>query len=263
MTAQPLAEPGEGRRDAFRAAARNAGLDPDDKWAGGYVDYEWEHLRPVLKVYGIDPEGRTALEFGCNVGASGVVLAKLGADVTGVDVDPAFVEVSRANIALHGVNERACAIHVPDTRDMPFEAETFDFAVANSVLEYVPPEMLVEVMVEIHRVMKPGAKLLVLGTASRIAPREVHSHRWLVNYLPRAFDALAGRELQRGLSPLLLRKAIAGKFSVEAEDSWLTAREQVHGTAKPSVRLVARFARMLGLAPGWLSPNIELLLRRT
>ncbi len=262
MTAEVLAGSGDPRREAFRAAAHAAHMDPDDPWVGGYVEYEWEHLRPVLDVYGIDPAGKRVLEFGSNVGASGIVLAKLGADVTGVDVDPAYVNVANANIALNGMEANARALHVPDTREVPLEDATFDLAIANSVLEYVPPEILIDVIDEIHRVMKPGGCLLVLGTASRIAPREIHSHRWLVNYLPRFADRIAGKELQRGLSPLLLRRAIAGRFALDGKDKLLAARESVHGKASFPVRSVGAIAGALGIAPGWLSPNIELLLRK-
>ncbi len=262
MTAPALAGAGDARFDAFCAAARAARMDPADPWVGGYVDYEWTHLRPVLEVYGINPAGLNALEFGSNVGASGIVLARLGAQVTGVDVNRAYVEVANANIALNGVEGQARALHVPDTRALPLEDASFDLVIANSVLEYVPPGLLVDVMGEIHRTMKPGARMLVLGTASRIAPREIHSHRWLVNYLPRVFDRLVGTDLQRGLSPLLLNRAIAGRFEVDCHETWLAARGAVHGRPGLPIRAVAKIAGMLGIAPGWLSPNIELLLRK-
>jgi len=262
MTAQVLAGVGEARLSAFRAAARAARMDPDDPWVGGYVDYEWTHLRPVLDVYGIDPAGKKVLEFGSNVGASGIVLAKLGAQVTGVDVDPAFVAVANANIALNGVESGARALHVPDTRAMPLDSDAFDLVIANSVLEYVPSALLVEVMTEIHRVMKPRGRMLVLGTASRIALREIHSHRWLVNYLPRFVDGIVGKDLQRGLSPFLLKRAIAGRFDVECKGEWLAAREAVHGSPGLPIRAVALAAGALDMAPGWLSPNIELMLRK-
>lgn len=260
MTAHvPIAaEADPARREAFCAVARELGLDPEDRWVGGYVDYEWEHLRPVLDAYGIAPADKAALEFGCNYGASGIVLSRLGAQVTGVDVDADNIRLAKANVAMHHAEAAMSVQHVPDTRTMPFEDARFDLVIANSVLEYVAPDQLGDVMAEIYRVMKPGGQMLVLGTASRLAPREVHSGRWLVNYLPRA----VAPALQRGLSPRLLSRAIAGRFDVVSPDSWLEARKAVHGKPSLPVRLVARLARLIGLAPGWLSPNIELLLRR-
>ncbi len=249
-------------QESFAQVARQLGLDAQDKWVGGYVDYEWQHLRHVLRAYGVMPLGRNALEFGCNYGASGIVLSRLGARVTGVDVAQENVRLATANIALHGQERRARAIHVPDTRSMPFADGAFDLAVANSVLEYVSSAQLPAVMGEIHRVIQPGGELLVLGTSSRLAPREVHSRRWLVNYLPRGFDRLAGKPLQRGLSPRLLASAVEGRFEVMGHDRWLKAREAIHGSASLPVRMVDRAARIAGISPGWLGPNIELLLRR-
>lgn len=255
-------EPAAGRRQRFADTARAAGMDPDDRWVGGYVDYEWEHLRPLLAHYAIEPEGRRALEFGCNVGASGVVLARLGAQVTGVDVDAAHVAVAAANFALHDQEDRARALHVPDTRDLPFDDGSFDFVIANSVLEYVDPAHLGGVIAELARVVRPGGVLFVCGTASRIAPREVHSRRWLVNYLPRAFDRMAGTDLQRGLSPRLLARCLAGRFAVESPEAWLEARRVIHGRVSPAMHALAMVAGLAGIAPGWLSNNIELKLRR-
>lgn len=250
------------RMTEFRRVAQGMGLDPDDRWVGGYVDYEWQHLRAVLAAYGIEPAGKAVLEFGCNYGASGVVMARLGARVTGVDVDPDNVRLALANAALHGVEAAMSATHVPDTRAMPFAGESFDLAIANSVLEYVDPGQLDAVVGELHRVIRPGGLLLVLGTASRLAPREVHSRRWLVNYLPRAVDRLAGRDWQRGLAPWHLARTLEGRFVVTAPESWLAARTAVHGRASLPVRAVAALGTLTRYAPGWLSPNIEVLLRR-
>jgi SAM-dependent methyltransferase len=263
MTDVALQTTGEGDlRAQFRAAARAADLDPDDPWVGGYVDYERRRLPRLLAVYDIEPQGATALEFGCNVGASAVVLAGLGAQVTGVDVDAAHVRVAQANIALHALADRARALHVPDTRALPFADGTFDLAIANSVLEYVAPRQLGEVVGEIHRVMRPGATLLICGTASLLAPREVHSRAWFTNYVPRFLDPLFGQPPQRGLPPLALARATRGRFLPAETDQWLAARKAVHGRASFPVRLVDLVGRTVGIAPGWLSPNIELLLRR-
>ena len=73
---------------AFAAQARGMNLRPDDRWVGGYVDYEWDHLRHILEAAAIAFPATSALEFGCNVGATAIVLERLGARVTGIDVSP-------------------------------------------------------------------------------------------------------------------------------------------------------------------------------
>ena len=253
-------EPGGWNR--FAEAARAAEMDPHDRWVGGYADYEWAHLRPVLAAYGIDLDGADVLELGCNVGASSVVMGRLGARVVGVDVDERHVGVARANLAMHGLTDQAGADHVADTRRLPYADGRFDFALANSVLEYVRPDHLPGVIAEMARVLRPKGRLLICGTASRLAPREIHSGRWLVNYLPRVFDGLVGREMQRGLSPVALASAMGGQFDVVQAGDWIHARRAVHGTASFPVRIVDRLARSIGIAPGWIAPHIELLCRR-
>lgn len=250
------------RLAAFRAAARAADMDPDNRWVGGYVEYERTHLARTLDAYRIAVNGAAVLELGCNVGASAVVMASMGARVTAVDIDAPAVAVAAANIRLHHEEDRADAVHVPDTRAMPLEGARFDLAVANSVLECADPALLPGILAELARVLRPGGHLFVCGTASRLAPYAVHDARWLVNYWPRWTDRLRGRTPFRGLSPRRLRRALGGRFEVVSADRWLPAREAVHGRASTGVRLIARAARTAGLAPGWISPTIELLLRR-
>ena len=138
----------------------------------------------------------------------------------------------------------------------------FDFALANSVLECAEARMVPAIVGELARVVRPGGRLLICGTASRLAPYAVHDGRWGVNYLPHAADRWLKRKPFRGLSPRLLHRALAGRFEVEAADRWLLARAAVHGRASPGVRALAAVAGRTGVAPGWLSPTIELLLRR-
>ena len=261
MTApRALADPALHER--FLDAALAAGMDPDDRWVGGYVAYEWDHLRPLLGAYGLDLAGARALELGCNVGGSTVTMAAMGARVTGVDVDADAVSVASANIALHGMAEQAVALHCADSRALPFADGVFDLVLANSVLEYIDPAELPPILRDLARVLRPGGRLLVCGTASRLAPYSVHDGRWGVNHLPAWTDRWTGLRPFRGLSPLALRRALGGLFVVEGGDRWLTARQAVHGRVSAGARTVDRLARALGLAPGWISPTIELLLRR-
>lgn len=267
-TAEPneprVVDPDQDRE--FNRLAQELGVDPASLWIGGYVGYEWRRLRPLLQAYGLDVDGRDVLEFGCNVGASAVVLSGLGANVQAVEVDAGMARLARANAARYGLS-RIAVRHVPDTRTLPFPNGHFDLVTCNSVLEYVDPQHLPQIISELARVLRPSGRLFVTGTASRLAPRELHSKRWLVNYLPRSLDRWFGRSFQRGLDPFLLRRLTAGVFAEDppgiAARDWLRGRIAVHGRASPAMRLVSALAPILGLGPGWLTPWISVLLRKT
>jgi ubiquinone/menaquinone biosynthesis C-methylase UbiE len=262
-SALPQADLKSSAQKEFEMAARAAGYDPNNKWVGGYAQYEWDHLRRLIEAYGLDLKGKRVLEFGCNVGASTVVLAALGADVTAVDVADDMVRIARANIERHGVH--AAIHHVPDTRQLPFDAGQFDFILANSVLEYVTTDHLPKIINEFHRVSAPHAQMLICGTASRLSPKEVHSGRWFVNYMPRFMDQiLYGKaNAQRGLSPLYLARVLKPYFKDVTGAGWGKGRMAIHGTLSLPVRVVVRLAAFLAISPGWLSPNMEMLLQRS
>ena len=261
MASGPTLDPAE--LEAFRAVAAAENLDPSDRWVGGYVDYEWAHLRRVLRAYGIDLAGKRAFELGCNIGASSVVMAKLGAAVEAVDIDARFTRVARANVALHHVAEHVRVTHVDDTTALPLRSGSFDFVLANSVLEYVPAPQRGAVLAELHRILRPGGLMLICGTSNRLSPREVHSGKWLVNYLPRGWFERGDSEPERGIAPWQLLATTRGGFSVVGQDRWLEARRAIHGKPSWPMRALDMGARLAGLAPGLLAPNIELLLRKS
>jgi SAM-dependent methyltransferase len=241
----------------FEDAARAAGMDPADRWVDGYAAYEWDHLRLALDAYGIAVTGRDVLELGCNVGGSSVVLAALGARLSGVDVDPAMPPIAAANLERHGLSGDIRLVEAGDA--LPFADQSFDLALANSVLEYIEPPLLDATIAELHRVLRPGGLLFICGTASRLALRERHSGRWLVNFLPKIADRIVGRPLQRGLPPWRLARALSGRFVQSGgKRNWLDTRHAIHGRVSLPVRAYA----MLGRRAGWLAPYIELSLRK-
>lgn len=247
----------------FESAAIAANMDPDDKWVGGYAEYEWDHLRRLLSCYDMDVADKKILELGCNVGGSSVVMAALGGQITAIDIDPDMVRIAQANIGRHNQTARAMAQHIKDTRTLPYDDASFDYIIANSVLEYVRPDQLEELIGELHRVLKSGGGLFICGTASRIVPKEIHSGRWLVNYIPQFIDRIIGKRIQRGLSPYLLKKAITGRFKSPENSAWLDARRAIHGELKITVKLVNLIAGWLHINPAWLSPHIEMKLIKT
>lgn len=258
----------EAAQAAFEVQARKMGLDPANVWIGGYVDYEWNRLRPILAAYGITVAGQRVLEFGSNVGASSVVFSLDGARVQGVDVAAEYIELARANAARYG-REDIAFLHVPDTRQLPFEDGCFDLIACNSVLEYVHPDQLAEIQRELDRVLKPGGLILVTGTSSRLWPRETHSQRWFTNYLPRFIDPwIAGATgLTRGVSPWAIRYGFGpGYRNLDQEDggqAFIKARAAMKPRYDTAAhRTIAWIAARIGVGPGLLMNNISCVLRK-
>jgi SAM-dependent methyltransferase len=251
----------------FRRIAAAAGKDPDDPWVGGYVDYEWTNGRILIDCFVPDLRHARVLEFGCNVGATAIVLRHQGAGVTAVDIDPGAVALARANADRHGARDIELMLLGQGAAALPFASGGFDLVTCNSVLEYVAPALLGRVVDELDRVLRPGGTILVIGTSNRLAPCEVHSRRWLVNFLPRWVDGVAGdgASRQRGLWPWTIRRSLPGYRDLVLADrgaAYLRARRAI-GTAPAKLALLraaAPAARLFGWSVGMLTPSIFLAL---
>jgi len=249
---------------AFEALAIRLGLQPRDPWIGGYVDYEWDHLRFVLEALPLPVNGARVLEFGCNVGASAILLSHLGARVSATDISPDWISLARLNAARYGIDDIRF-IHVGDSRRLPFADASFDLIACNSVLEYVEARERGAVQRELDRVLAPGGLMLLTGTSNRLWPREVHTRRWLVNYLPVFLDRLWGRPLQRGVWPWALRRGFGRHYvnldRPDAGDFFARTRQRM-GMPPLPLYLLLQAARLLRVGPGLLAPNLSCLLQK-
>ena len=251
----------------FRELVRSIGKNPDHPWIGGYFDYEWERGRHVFETGIGSLEGTKVLEFGCNYGATALVLAALGARVVGVDIDAFALQLARENVARYGMSDRVDLVSYKETLPLSFSDATFDHVVCNSVLEYVEANDLQDVQRQINRVLKPGGFIIVAGTSNRLAPKEVHSGRWLVNYLPRVFDAWTGSSgRQRGVYPWRIRYGFGNYENLDWSDqgrAYLEARRRFQSPQDHQLlRIGHRCARCLGVALGLLTPSIAVRLRK-
>jgi 2-polyprenyl-3-methyl-5-hydroxy-6-metoxy-1,4-benzoquinol methylase len=235
-----------------------------------YVEHEMAHIGQLF-ASGVCPvAGKEVLEFGCNIGATSIVLAHYGADVTAVDVSADSIELARLNARRYGMTNSMRFRLLRPGQPLPFEDGSFDVVTCNSVLEYVQPELLPQVQRELDRVLKPGGLLLVFGTSNRLSPIEPHSGKWFVNYIPRFFDRLLRTTRERGVSPWKLRRG----FGTDYEDL-LTGREGVQqylelkqrmGMEGWRMRALRSAAPVLSASPlsiGLLLPFATVLLRKT
>jgi 2-polyprenyl-3-methyl-5-hydroxy-6-metoxy-1,4-benzoquinol methylase len=252
----------------FLVEAKACGLNPNSRWVKSYVEWEWTHTRHIWDSPLFDLRGKKVLEFGCNIGATSIILTMLGAEVTGVEVDADCVKLANLNARIYGLPRPPQFLHVPDTRKMPFAAASFDFVTCNSVLEIVPAPLLADIQKEIDRVLKPGGQIVVTGTSSRLYPLEVHSRKLFVNYLPRTVDRMIGRPIQRGVWPWQMRHGFGRHYSDVLADKgasvYLEAKRKMglSGVKMGMLTAAAGVMKLFGVSVGEVMPSMFLVLRK-
>jgi 2-polyprenyl-3-methyl-5-hydroxy-6-metoxy-1,4-benzoquinol methylase len=99
---------------------------------------------------GILPGSRT-IDVACGTGNQAIPAARLGADVTGIDIAPNLIEQARANAALDRLQ---ISFDVGDAESMPYDDESFDVVLTMFGAMFAPrPE---RVAAELKRVCRPG-----------------------------------------------------------------------------------------------------------
>jgi ubiquinone/menaquinone biosynthesis C-methylase UbiE len=224
-----------------------------------YVEHEMAHIGHVFATGLCPVQGKEVLEFGCNIGATSIVLAHYGARVTAADISPAHLEMARLNTQRYGSpGVRFQLLH--ESERLPFADDNFDVVTCNSVLEYVRPDLLAGVQRELNRVLKPGGLLLVFGTSNRLSPIEMHSGEWFNNYIPRRFDQVSGRQRERGVSPWRLKRGFGTGYDDLFSGRAGTQRyiELKHRMGLNGARL--RLLSALGMLSAISSLSVPLLL---
>lgn len=145
----------------------------------------------TLRVAAIRP-GETVLDVGCGTG----VLTRLAAEATGqagsaVGIDPGadMIRVARAQARHAG---SAAGFKVAAIEQLPFDDAGFDVVLSSLMLHHLPPATRRAGLAEVHRVLKPGGRLVVADFQ-----QPTHPAWWLVLWpflmMPSVVDNLRGR----------------------------------------------------------------------
>jgi SAM-dependent methyltransferase len=111
-----------------------------------------DHLTGLL-----GPGSGSCLDLGCGTGIAIPPLAKLGWKVTGVDISEDQLRIARRNIG-----DSAVTLTKADAAALPFADGSFD-AVA-SLFTHTDFDDPARVFAEVHRVLRPGGRLIYVGT---------------------------------------------------------------------------------------------------
>ena len=103
--------------------------------------------------------GKRVLDIGCGAGHWSYTAAQFGAKtVAGFDIQEEFVELAKQTTSeLDNVH-----IQVGDAADMPYDDASFDVALSFFVTCNLPPKTFSKHFQELHRVLAPGGKAILL-----------------------------------------------------------------------------------------------------
>jgi 2-polyprenyl-3-methyl-5-hydroxy-6-metoxy-1,4-benzoquinol methylase len=105
-----------------------------------------------------DMQGKKVLDVGCGDGVNSVLLARLGADVTGIDISPGSIETARKRAEIDHVTKLCRFVCSPlETADLPLDF--FDVIWGDAVLHHLIPELAMLVN-QLTRFAKAGALMI-------------------------------------------------------------------------------------------------------
>lgn len=168
-----------------------------------------EVLRDATSGLQIDDEAPVKV-LDCGVGTGALSLA-LASEINGafelsaVDISPLMLGEASANLRHAGVG---CRAELADIAALPYASESFDFVMCAHALEHLAePE---KALAEMHRVLKPGGRLLLVTTRKSLFGTFVHL-KWRTH----RFDAaMVQRHLrQRGLEDLTTLQVGSGRWT--------------------------------------------------
>jgi len=146
-----------------------------------------EYAPWMPEVMGFDQfKGARLLEVGCGMGTDLLQFARGGAKVTGIDLTPRSIEISRRHFEVYG---QCGEFAISDCEKLPFKSESFDVVYSNGVLHHTPDTA--GAVSELHRVLRRGGQTRVMLY-----------HRGSVNYWGEIIlrRGLLGGQLLRGHS---------------------------------------------------------------
>lgn len=118
----------------------------------------------------------SVLEVGCGLGTDGAQFAKCGAKYTGIDLTDAAVELAKRRFELFDLPG---TFRVADAERLDFPDNSFDIVYSHGVLHHTPD--IAAAVREIHRVLRPGGKAVVM-----LYHRDSYNYRVNISMLRRA-----------------------------------------------------------------------------
>lgn len=168
-------------------------------------------------------EQKYVLDVGCGVGATPAYLAREhGCRVVGIDITPKMVQRSRERVEREGLSELV-ELRIADARVLPFEDDTFDAVVCESVIAFVEDKQ--RALDEFARVTKPGGYVGI----TEVTLLKPTSDAELLDYMARV-AGISGGMMSAGEWESFLRDA--GLEDIIARAHHIDVRQEAQGRLK-------------------------------
>ncbi len=145
---------------AILSALAEAGVDTEHLGPADLFPVDQLHAggapatRHVLDRLEVGP-GLRLIDVGCGIGGASRMAAMSGAEVTGIDLTPDFVQAATALTERVGLGDQVSYVTTPG-ESAPFDDASFDAAVMVHVGMNIPHKTVV--FSEVHRVLAPGSR---------------------------------------------------------------------------------------------------------
>jgi ubiquinone/menaquinone biosynthesis C-methylase UbiE len=196
--------------------------------------------------------GAEVLEIGVGLGTDHVQFARAGATMTGIDLTPRCIELTRRRCRLEGVHS---SLELMDAESLRFDDDAFDVVYSFGVLHHVASTE--RAFAEVRRVLRPGG-LFLGGLYSResIFWARLLAWRWLtLGFAREPIEAMLAR-IEYGAEDAVPRVRLFGREELrhllfEAGFERVAINRRHLGLGRLTPHLPVAVERGLGRLGGW------------
>lgn len=175
----------------------------DPNWEDEYVERllvkGQNHADTAKRIYTICGgfKDKNILDAGCGFGIAATEMARLGGNVTGIDINNDVLHIAKMVAVSLGISPRQdINFQKAALESIPYPSDSFDIIWSGNTVEHVAN--FKRSMYEMHRVLKPGGLMFVRGPNYFRISEEPHFKTLWPPFLPRAvYRWLLSKDYQR------------------------------------------------------------------